>query len=174
MFYELLATLVAGFAAGGLVYLASRMTRGFIPRSLVLATAALAMLGVSIWNEYNWFPRSQAQLPEGVAVVAVSESRAWYRPWTYATPFVNRFAALDTGSLRRNAEVPQQRIADLYLMERWRSAHGVQIAVDCTRGAQARLADVTYDDTGAMQSGRWEVLSPEAPLIRAACAEGAG
>ncbi len=169
MFYELLATVFAGFAGGGLVYLASRMTRGFIPRSMVLIVAALSMLGFSIWNEYNWFPHSRAQLPDGVEVVAASESKAWYRPWTYVTPFVSRFAALDTNSVQRNEDVPQQRIADLYLMERWRSALGVRIAVDCEKPGQARLADVTYDDGGAMVSDRWEVLEADDPLIAAAC-----
>ncbi|WP_417523718.1 hypothetical protein [Marinovum sp.] len=169
MFYELLATMFAGFAGGGLLYLLSRMTKGRIPRSWTVGAAAVAMIGFSVWNEYNWFPRSQAQLPEGVVVVAASESRDWYRPWTYALPVVPRFAALDTNSIQRNQEVPQQRIADLYLMERWRSAVGVKIAVDCARPAQARLDQVSYADSGAMVSDRWEDMSAEDPLIQAAC-----
>lgn len=169
MFYELLATIFAGFAAGGLVYLFSRMTRGRIPGSWSISAAAIAMIAFSIWNEYNWFPRSQAQLPEGVVVVAATETKSWFRPWTYLMPFVNRFAALDTGSVQRNEEVPHQRIADLYLMERWRSAVGLKIGVDCQKQLQARLDTVTYADSGEMESDRWEVLQASDPLLTAAC-----
>ena len=37
MFYELLATVFAGFAGGGIAYLLSWITRGKFPKSLVLA-----------------------------------------------------------------------------------------------------------------------------------------
>ncbi|MEQ8339804.1 MAG: hypothetical protein RID15_10340 [Marinovum algicola] len=169
MFYELLATIFAGLAGGGLIYGLSRLTRGRIPHSWTIAGAALVMIAFSIWNEYNWFSRSAAQLPDGVVVVAASESRDWYRPWTYALPVVPRFAALDTNSIRRNPDVPQQRIADLYLMERWRAAVGVRIAVDCARPAQARLEQVTYGEEGAMISDSWEQMATDDPLIVAAC-----
>lgn len=169
MFYELLATIFAGFAAGGLAYLLSRITRGRFPGSWVVGAAALAMIVFSIWNEYNWFPRSEAQLPEGVVVVAASEGTSWFRPWTYVMPLVTRFAALDTGSVQRNEDVPHQRIADLYLMERWRSAVGLKIAVDCQEMAQTRLDTVTYAETGEMESDRWETLEASDPLLTAAC-----
>lgn len=169
MFYELLATVFAGFAGGGIAYLLSWITRGAFPKSLVLAGAAVAMIAFSILNEYNWYPRSEAQLPEGVVVVATHESKAWYRPWTYVRPFVNRFIAVDTGSVQRNEDVPHQRIADVYLMERWRASHALKIGVDCERPAQARLSDVTYAEDGTMQSDRWETLSPDDPLTKAVC-----
>ncbi|TNF23135.1 MAG: hypothetical protein EP318_02010 [Rhodobacteraceae bacterium] len=169
MFFELLATVIAGFAAGGMAFLLSRITGGRFPRRWTVGVGALAMIAFSIWNEYNWFPRSEAQLPEGVVVVAASETRSWFRPWTYVVPLVNRFAALDTGSVQRNADVPHQRIADLYLMERWRSAVGLKIAVDCQAQVQARLETVTYAETGEMESDRWEALDATDPLLTAAC-----
>ncbi|MGY3437457.1 MULTISPECIES: hypothetical protein [unclassified Marinovum] len=169
MFYELLATVFAGFAGGGVIYLLSRLTKGRIPKASAVTVAAITMIVFSIWNEYNWFHRSQAQLPEAVEVVAMSEDKSWFRPWTYVWPFVNRFAALDAGSVQRNEAVAHQRIADLYLMERWQSALGVKIAVDCAKPAQARLADVTYAEDGAMQSDRWEALQADDPLVMAAC-----
>lgn len=169
MFYELLATIFAGFAGGGIAYLLSRITRGAFPKSLVLAAAALCMIVFSIWNEYNWFPRSEAQLPAGVVVVATTENLAWYRPWTHVQPYVTRFIAVDTGSVQRNDDVPHQRIADIYLMERWRASHGLKIAVDCNSPAQTRLDDVTYAEDGTMQSDRWEALRPDDPLTKAVC-----
>ncbi len=169
MFYELLATVFAGFAGGGIAYLLSKITRGAFPRSLMLAAAAVFMIAFSIWNEYNWFPRSQAQLPEGVVVVSMHEDKSWYRPWTYALPYVDRFIAVDTGSVQTNEQVPHQRIADVYLMARWNAALGVKIAVDCDRPAQVRLDDATYGEDGSFQSTKWEALTADAPLTKAVC-----
>lgn len=169
MFYELLATVFAGFAGGGLAYLLSRITRGAFPRSFVLAAAALCMIGFSIVNEYNWFPRSEAQLPKGVVVVDTHESQSWFRPWTYVKPYVSRFMALDTGSIQRNENVPHQRIVDVYLMARWRASQGLQVAVDCQMPAQTRLDNVTYAQDGTIESKVWEPLTVEEPFYLATC-----
>ena len=55
------------------------------------------------------------------------------------------------------------------VVERWRAAVGVRIAVDCARPAQARLEQVTYGEEGAMISDSWEQMATDDPLIVAAC-----
>jgi hypothetical protein len=169
MFFELLATVFAGFAGGGVAFLISRITRGKFPKSLVLAAAAISMIGFSILNEYNWHPRTVSQLPEGVVVVSTHESRSWYRPWTYVVSYVDRFIAADTKSIQKNEAVPHQGIVELFLMERWKPAIGVKVAVDCNMPAQARMDAVTYADDGTIESKLWEALEPDAPLTIAAC-----
>lgn len=169
MFYELLATVFAGFAGGGIAYLISKLTRGAFPKSLTLAAAAVCMILFSIVNEYNWFPRSVAQLPAEVAVVSTHESSGWYRPWTYVKPYVDRFMAVDTGTMQTNENVPHQRIADVYLMARWRPSTALKIAIDCNAPAQTRLDRATYAADGTIQSDHWEPLDADDPLTKAVC-----
>lgn len=169
MFYELLATLFAGFAGGGLALLLNMITRGALPKSAMLVTAAVFMLAFAIWSELNWFPRSQEQLPDSVVVVRTNESTAFYRPWTYVIPFVDRFIAVDTGSAQTNDAVPQQRIVDVYLLERWQPARALKIGVDCAMPGQTPLEAATIAQNGEIQSQAWEELPADDPLIAAVC-----
>ncbi|WP_425038192.1 hypothetical protein [Primorskyibacter sp. S187A] len=169
MFWELLATVFAGFAGAGLALLANKITRGSMPKSAMPVTAGVFMLVFAVWSEMNWFPRSVEQLPETVVVVRTNESRSPFRPWTYVTPFVNRFIAADTGAAQSNTDVPHQRIVDIYLLERWQPARALKIGLDCARPAQTPLEASSFDDAGAIVSEAWEQLAPDDPLVTAVC-----
>jgi hypothetical protein len=172
MFFELIATLTAGFAAAGAMLLVNRLTGRRLPRWLIPVAAGAAMIGVTISSEYGWFGRNLAALPDGLVVVRQVEERAFYRPWTYAAPYVSRFIALDQASIRTNAAVPEQRMADLYVFGRWAPPRKVPVLIDCAGARRADLVDeVRFADDGQVEDAAWQQLEAGDALIGAACVE---
>jgi hypothetical protein len=130
-----------------------------------------AMIAFAIFNEYNWFDRTLGSLPDGFEVLTTNESKAFYRPWTYAYPFVDRFAALDTFNVRTNPSFAEQRMVDVYLFGRWQQVARVPVLVDCVTGQRADLIDgMEFDDSGGVQDANWIALANDDPLRIALCA----
>ncbi len=172
MFFELIATIVAGVAAAGVALLLVRVSRGRLPRWLVPLVAGAAMIAFTINSEYSWFGRTSAGLPENMVVVRQVAGRAVYRPWTYLVPYTDRFVALDRGSIRRNEAAPDQRLADLFVFGRWAPIRQIPVLVDCAGKRRADLVDdVRFADDGTIPEAAWRDLDPGDPLIGAACAE---
>jgi hypothetical protein len=169
MFLELIAAIAAAFAAAGLALALNRLSGGRLPRWAMPAAAGAALLGYAVWSEYSWYGRVSGALPEGVRVTYANEARALWRPWTYLAPVVNRFVALDTDSIRRNPDVPHQRVADLYFYGRWSPRRGVQVVVDCREGRIAPLPTAEFDDAGAAVRAAWEAPLPGDRTLEAAC-----
>lgn len=170
MFLELIATFVFGFGAAGLVLILNALTGRRLPRALMPIGAGAAMIGFTIWNEYNWYPRTVSELPEGIEVVSVHESQAFYRPWTFLKPFIDRFAAVDLGTAQRNPDVPEQVLVMQYLMGRWAPGTRFPVVVDCGASRRATLADgMEFDDVGAVVSADWITVEASDPLLEAVC-----
>ena len=74
MFLELIATVFAGLAVAGVVMLVNRMTGGKLPRWFVPVAAGLGMIGTTISNEYSWYDRTVATLPEGLEIAQTVEN----------------------------------------------------------------------------------------------------
>ncbi|MDX1744187.1 MAG: hypothetical protein R3186_11440, partial [Ruegeria sp.] len=100
MFLELIGTIFAGFAFAGVAMLVNKLTGGRLPRWSAPVAAGLGMIGVTIASEYSWYDRTFDPLSDQLVIVEKIESRALYRPWTYALPFVIRFSAIDPASVR--------------------------------------------------------------------------
>ncbi len=170
MFLELIGTIFAGFAVAGIVMILNKVTGGRLPRWAAPVGAGLGMIGVSITSEYSWYDRTREALPEGLTVVQEVENQAFYRPWTYAVPFVDRFAAVDTVSVRTNDKVPGQRLIDLYFFGRWAPVSKMPIAVDCSGNRRANLADgAEFADDGAVLNADWVQVDAKDPVIEATC-----
>jgi hypothetical protein len=170
MFLELIAVIFAGIAAAGVVMLLGLITGGRLPKWLAPVAAGVAMLGVTVSNEYTWFGRTSAQLPGGVVVIETVEERTFYRPWTYVVPYVRRFVALDEASLRRNPQVQDQRMADLYLFGRWAAVHRMPVLVDCAAGRLAQLADgASFGVDGTVTDAAWDTTESVKAMVRAVC-----
>jgi hypothetical protein len=170
MFLELIATFFVGFGAAGTVLILNKVTRGKLSMALVPLSAGAAMIAFTIWSEYSWYPRTVSQLPEGVEIVSTSESKALYRPWTYVTPYVDRFAAVDVPRLQRNENVPAQVIVPMYFMGRWSPGAEVPVVVDCVESKRAPLSEgIQFDDTGAVLSTAWIDVHSADPLLAAVC-----
>ncbi|MFP4275128.1 MAG: hypothetical protein ACLFRU_08890 [Paracoccaceae bacterium] len=164
MFLELIATFVAGLAGAGLAMLVRRISGGRLPRWITPVAAGAAMLGVTISSEYGWYERTRAALPDGFTVARTVEERAWWRPWTLAAPYVERFVVVDRGSIRENSAYPDERLADLYFFGRWSPVRQVELRVDCATGRRALPGD------GAGDTVHWQEVGTGDPLVVAVCA----
>jgi len=167
---EWVATAAIGFGAAGVMLLLRIVTRRTLPRFATPAAAGLAMIGFVIWSEYSWFPRTVAALPPEVVVTGSHAEPSAFRPWTYVRPFVNRFSAVDRGSIRRNARVPGQIMIEILLFNRHGPTAKLPLLVDCDGHRRANIVDgVTFDANGAATDAEWHALEPDDPLIGAAC-----
>lgn len=169
MLIELIAVIVAGVAAAGVV-LAARRAVPALPRWLMPVAAGGAMLLTAISLEYSWFGRTVAGLPDGVEVALTHESREPWRPWTYAVPYVDRFIAVDAAGARTNEAAPGQRLVDLYAFGRWAPTQRLRAVFDCEQGRRADLRPgVTMAEDGTLEGATWHQTGPEDPVARAAC-----
>lgn len=170
MFLELIATIVAGFAAAGVVLLLNKVLRGRLPRWFMPVAAGAAMVAATIANEYGWFPRTKANLPEGLSVVETVESKALYRPWTYAWPFVERFVAVDVLSIKSHADASGQKLADVYLFGRWAPVHKLPVLADCTAQRRATLTDgVSFQADGTVSGADWVSVDQDDAIVATIC-----
>jgi len=168
MFFELIATFVAGLGAAGLVLLLNRLTGGRLPRWTMPVAAGLSMIGYAVWSEYTWHGRTMASLPKGMSVVQSIEERAFYKPWTYVAPQVTRLAVLDNASIQTNAAAPNVRLVEIYLLGRWRAPNRVPQMINCDTHARADVSDTALSDP---QTADWIVLEEDNPLVRLSCGD---
>ena len=165
MFLELIAVVVAGLAGAGVMMLITRLAGG-APKWLIPVAAGLAMLGTTISSEYSWFTRTTEALPEGLDVVHATESTAFYRPWTYVVPYIDRFIALDTGNVRSNSEDANLYMADVYFFRRWGTVQSVELMVNCETGQRA---DPAFGDGG---EPIWRDAGAGDPIVTGVCERG--
>ncbi|GAB4522646.1 MAG: hypothetical protein Tsb0019_24470 [Roseibium sp.] len=170
MFIELIATIVAGIAAAGAVMLVNHLTGRRLPRWLAPVFAGLAMLLMTISNEYGWYGRTKEALPEGLVVARTVDSRAVYRPWTYVVPYVERFAAVDTLSLKTHPAQPGVILAETYFFGRWSPVERLPVLVDCTNGKRAALTDAfAFENNGTVSGADWVAVPAGDPLLATIC-----
>lgn len=172
MFFELIGTLMAGAAAALLVWALNRTLKGRLPKWLMPAAAGAAMIVATISSEYGWFARATANLPDGMVVAQTVEETAFYRPWTYAKPFITRFVAVDQISARTHPDQPDQRIVDLVFYGRWTRTAKVPMLFDCKAGRRADIVDgIDFGDNGDVINAQWREVAADDPILKAACAE---
>ncbi len=164
MFFELVATIVAGLAGAGVMMALNRLTGNRLPRWLIPVAAGAAMLFATIASEYSWYGRTRDNLPDGLQVVHAVENRALYRPWTYVVPYIARFMALDTGAVRINSQDQAVRLVDLYLYGRWRRIQALQVMVNCETGQRAD----PMESTGGTETV-WRDTDADDPIVTATC-----
>lgn len=170
MFITLIGTIAAGFMGAGFVLILRFLLKERVPKWAIPIAAGAFMLAATISSEYGWFPNASASLPEGVEVVATREAQAFWRPWTYVTPFVDSFMAMDRETVLINPENGDQRLVDLYLFTRWRATTQLQLAVDCAAGARAEPGEaVDLDDNGWPAGVIWRQVAEDDALLTAAC-----
>lgn len=170
MFFEMVATLVSGFAGAGIVLVLNKISGGRLPKWAMPVGAGLAMIITTIANEYAWYDRTRDTLPEGMTVIETVENKAIYRPWTYVKPFTERFIALDEPSLRTHDAKPAMRMVDTYFFGRWSAPEKMVMLADCDAGKRAPLIDgVTFDADGNVTGVDWFAPEAEDPLVTAIC-----
>lgn len=171
MFYEIIATLVAGVAGAGVALLANRLTGRRLPRWIVPFGVALGMLATTIANEYAWYNRTVANLPEGLVVVSTAENTSFYRPWVRVKPFVEQFVAVDGASLRTHDDHPNLRMVNLLRLGRWSTPIERAVMVDCADGRRAPISGASEIGTeGWLDRLVWFAAPEGDPVVRETCA----
>jgi hypothetical protein len=173
MLLDLIGTLGAGAGLFGFAVIARHLSGGRLPKWIIPAAIGAGMLLFSIWNEYTWYSRTTAALPEKVVLLSSPTDKVIYRPWTYVFPVSTRFAALDRTGMVKSMENAAFRRAEVMLVQRWTGTKRVPIAFDCANTRRANLIEgATLAPDGTLSGGTWEDVTPEDDLLRAACQEG--
>ncbi len=167
MLIDFISTIAAGFCAAGVVLIVNHLSGRRLPKWALPAGIGLAMLSLAIWNEYSWYPRALAQLPDNVVIASAPVERVVYRPWTYVVPLVSRFIAVDRP---QGADAPAVFATNAYVVERWGQSRPVPVAFDCAKGLRADLFEgAELADNGTLKGAEWRPHDPEDVLVRAAC-----
>lgn len=170
MFVELIATFVAGIACAGLAMLLIRVSGRRLPKWLTPVAAGVGMLAVTISNEYTWFDRTTAELPDGLEVALTVDEQSWFRPWTQIWPYTKRFVAVDTGTARNHENQPDQTLVDLYFFGRWSPVNQAPVLFDCAGQRSALLIDgADFAPDGSLRNAQWEALAPDDAILTLAC-----
>ncbi|SFR97078.1 hypothetical protein [Yoonia litorea] len=170
MFVELIATIFAGIACAGLVMFLNMLTGKRLPKWLTPIAAGAGMIAMTISNEYTWFSRTSAELPEGMEIAMTVEEQSWLRPWTQIVPYTKRFVAVDTGTARTNDSAPDQKLADLYFFGRWSPVNQAPMLFDCAGNRSALLIDgAEFDAIGNVADANWQAMPPDDPILNTIC-----
>ncbi|MEJ6401965.1 hypothetical protein [Yoonia sp. 2307UL14-13] len=170
MFVELIATVFAGVACAGIAMLLNIATGRRLPKWIMPVAAGLGMIGMTISNEYTWFDRTAARIPEGVEIAMTVDEQSWLRPWTKAWPYTKRFVAVDTATARKNTNLPDQRLADLYFFGRWSPVNQAPMLFDCAGGRSALLIDgADFADDGSVADADWQAMPDSDPILKLVC-----
>lgn len=170
MFLELIATFVAGFAAAGVVMTLNYLTGRRLPLWATPSAAGLGMIAMTIGLEYTWFDRTVSNLPDGLVVSEIAEVQQIYRPWTYAAPLVNQFSAVDVATMRAHPSQPDRKIADIFVMGRWRAVKSFPMMFDCTENKSALIGpNVSFSDEGDVSGVLWADVTADNSKLAAAC-----
>ncbi|MEM6373876.1 MAG: hypothetical protein AAF727_14000 [Pseudomonadota bacterium] len=170
MFLELIATVFAGIACAGVALLLNIVTGRRLPKWVIPVAAGLGMIGMTVSNEYTWFDRTAARLPEGVNVAMTVQEQGWMRPWTQVWPYTKRFVAVDTATARTNPDIPDQRMTDLFFFGRWSPVTQAPMLFDCAGGRSAVLIDgAEFAGDGTIANAAWEAMPKGDPILTAVC-----
>ncbi len=170
MFIELIATVFAGIACAGVVMVLNITFGRRLPKWITPIAAGAGMIAMTISNEYTWFDRTAESLPEGVEIASTVEEQSWGRPWTQIAPYTKRFVAVDVATMRKNANIPSQRITDLYFFGRWSPVSQAPMLFDCDAARSAILIDgAVFGADGTVSNADWQQMPAEDPILAMVC-----
>ncbi len=173
MWVDLISMAAVGILSACIIYIIRRSLARQgrrLPRWMLPVLIGSSMIGYSIWNEYSWFNRITSQLPPAVAVVGQGQRSDAWAPWTYVWPVTTRFIAMDTRHRVMSSQHPGLVVTELLLVERWQPTRRVQLAFDCHNRKRAELlGDARIEADGSLEGSRWQAVTPDDPMLRAAC-----
>lgn len=171
MLFELIAAVVAGVALAGIAMGLRWASRGLLPRWIVPVAAGIGMLSYAVWSEYSWYDRVSAGLPPEMVVAWRNESTAFWRPWSYLKPVVNRIVIVDGRTAQRNENLPDQVMVDVILAARWQPTARVKTVFDCAGNRRADLLgkELSFAENGEIIGASWSTLPADDPVLAAAC-----
>lgn len=170
MLIDFISIVAAGFGAAGVILILNHLSGRRLPKWALPAGVGAAMLGFSIWSEYNWYPNTRARLPETVTIASAPADRALWRPWSYMFPLVTRFVAVDKTEAVYSTTRPGMFVASAVVARRWAPWERIPVAFDCDRQVRADLFEgAELAGNGTLKGAEWRPRDPEDVLVRAAC-----
>ncbi|CAM3844536.1 hypothetical protein [Rheinheimera salexigens] len=170
MIWELIATIVAGVGAAGVILLLRKLTGNAIAKWTIPSFAALAMLSFQVYSEYTWFSHQQAFLPSGVVVLHQDKNTAFWRPWSYLYPQTLGFVAADIANAEKNNINTEVQRVNLYFVQRHSAVQTSSQVVHCGYNAKAKNSQtVIIPASGATLDNQWIALNKQDPLLQAVC-----
>lgn len=168
MILHLIATFAIGLGAGGIVVLLNRMSGRRLPKALMPICAGAAMFAFQIWEEYTWFDRTAAALPENLIVAETYLYRNPIQVWTMLKPRVATFDAVDQATAERHQAEPSIVRVQIQRHERFTDTQLRWFIFDCaTPRATPHNSDL-FDARGLPPEDAWVRLAPDDQEIWAA------
>ncbi|OKH88161.1 hypothetical protein [Thalassospira sp. TSL5-1] len=171
MFVFIFTTIVVGFACAGIIMLGFRLTGRKAPKYLIPLTAALGMFGYMIWDDYSWFDRISARLPDNVIVTETFTANTPYKPWTLINPPIDRFTAIDAGKNVANPQNPLQKQITTVYLQKGHPAMATTRLIDCDSKQAGFITPATNLDHNGFPTDdiKMEPLAANDPALKAAC-----
>ena len=170
MLFNLAGVVIAGIAAAGSIMLVFRALGKRPPGWLTPAAAGLAMIVFHLWNEYTWFERIAEGLPEQVVVAERYSYESILQPWTLVRPRINRFAAVDRSTIRKNQQAPGYVMADILLVGRLDPTARITQVYDCRQARRTDVSESTkVDARGLPVDASWIDAERDHELFRLIC-----
>ncbi|MEM1163230.1 MAG: hypothetical protein AAGJ28_20050 [Pseudomonadota bacterium] len=169
----LLGAIVAGFFGAGVILIINLLFGRRLPGWSTAVAAGVAMLGMTIYLEYDWFKRRTAELPQGVEVAWQNGQRQIWRPWTFIFPLTTRFIAMDVENVGVTEANPELRMVDTLFVQRWTRDRLNKVVFDCNEQRNALIGpDTTFGPDGTLEGVDWDPVSPDDPVLQLACEGG--
>ena len=168
-----LGAIAAGFFGAGVILIVNLLVGRRLPGWTTAVAAGVAMLGMTLYLEYDWFARRSAELPTGVEVAWHDAQRQIWRPWTYLFPLTTRFIAMDVTNIGTNTAQPDLHMVDLLFVQRWTRDRLSKVVFDCAAGRNALIdGDAEFGPDGAVEGVVWDPVAPGDPVLEKACRGG--
>ena len=170
MLFNFIATIVVGLSAAALMLLVFRPFGRKTPRWTYPAAAGAAMIAFTIYNEYDWFPRTVAQFPDHFVLGETVTSTNALQPWTFIVPRTDRFSLVNTESILSHPEAPQYRLAEIVLFDRHYGPNTINMFYDCAEPRQALASNapsLAIDELETLVP--WVASEPDDRLRELAC-----
>ncbi|MCC9620280.1 hypothetical protein LPB41_01140 [Thalassospira sp. MA62] len=171
MYVFIFTTVVVGFASAGVVMVLFRLLGRKAPKYLIPLVAALGMFGYMIWDEYTWFDRYAARLPDNITVIQMFQDETAFAPWTLVVAPTSRFTAIDRNKLVTNPDNPDQKQVTTLLLKKGGETLALTHLIDCAQARRGYITPQTELDDNGFPIGmtEWFSLDASDPLRMAVC-----
>lgn len=168
MAITLIGALSVAILAACVAFILYRLT-GVFPKWIIPAAAGAGMLGFTVWNDYTWFGRTVAALPEAVTVTDSFGQTHVLQPWSLVVAPVSRFRAVDLRTVERHPDHPSIRRAAVFIAARFSPTFVTPQIFDCDRNLRADADPAALGDDGLPRREAWVGTEASNPLLRAVC-----
>ncbi len=171
MYVFIFTTVVVGFASAGVVMLLFRLWGRKAPKYVIPFVAAIAMFGYMIWDEYTWFDRYEARLPQTTSVIKTIADENIFAPWTLVHAPINRFQVVEDNKVITNPNDALEKRVMTLLIQKGRDTLVLTHLIDCRQGRRSYITPETALDENGFPTNmdEWFNMDADDPLRAAVC-----